>query len=67
VFESKVDALKAFKSYKDARLKSFKTRGEALKYVKNGTNPVTSILDSILKCEYADELRLVTHGITYAS
>lgn len=51
VFENKVDALKIFKTHKDARFKSFKSRGEALKFAKNGTNPVASILDSILKCK----------------
>lgn len=52
VFEAKVDALKVFKSYKDARFKSFKSRSEALKFARNGTNPPTaSLLESILKCK----------------
>lgn len=51
VFEVKADGLKVFKTYKDARFKSFKSRGEALKFAKNGTNPVSSILESILKCK----------------
>lgn len=51
VFENKLDTLKALKTYKDARFKSFKSRGEALRFAKNGANPVASILDSILKCK----------------
>lgn len=52
VFESKDTALQVFKKYKDARFKAFKSRGEALKFARNeSTNPVASILDSIMKCE----------------
>lgn len=51
VFDNKADALKILKTYKDARFKSFKSRGEALKFAKNGINQVASILDSILKCK----------------
>lgn len=53
VFQKKEDALKAFKSNKDARMKSFKSQGEALKFAKNGSNSSTSsiLLESLLKCK----------------
>ena len=51
VFENKENALKICKTYKDARFKSFKSRSEALKFAKNGTNPVASIPESTLLCK----------------
>lgn len=52
VFDDKFSALKTFKTYKDARFKSFKSRDEALSFVKKGTNPTTtSVFDSVIKCK----------------
>jgi hypothetical protein len=53
VFEDKAKLMETLKLYKDARFKTFKTRSEALKFVKNGAaNQSLSLFNSIVKCEY---------------
>lgn len=52
VFECKDKLFEALKSYKDARFKQFKTRNEALKFVKNGFQSQSlSIFNSVVKCK----------------
>lgn len=36
IFESREEALKAIKAHKESRFKSFKSRSDALKFVRNG-------------------------------
>lgn len=54
VFENKEDALKVFKSHKNARLKPFKNKNEALKFAKSGQNMLntSSLFEAVLKCKY---------------
>lgn len=52
VFEDREKLFETLKSYKDARFKQFKTRNEALKFVKNGfSSQPLSIFNSIVKCK----------------
>jgi hypothetical protein len=65
VFESKDEALKMVKANKESRFKSFKNRGDALKFVKNGiqqsnggfniskqdSSPSSNSIEALLKCE----------------
>jgi hypothetical protein len=60
VFEDKALLLQTLKNYKDARFKSFKSRSEALKFARNGTNPAPSILD-VLKCKSIPATMRLTH------
>lgn len=53
VFVDKLNALKVFKTYKDARMKSFKGHSEALKFAKSGINVAVPAPDPVMSCKYS--------------
>lgn len=46
--------MKLFKSYKDARLKSFKNQSDALEFARSGLNPNINISKSASKSTSSD-------------
>lgn len=51
VFENKVAALQTFKQFKDARMKAFKSRSEALKFAKNENTNLISFSNAQIEAE----------------
>lgn len=51
VFENKVAALQTFKQFKDARMKAFKSRSEALKFAKNENTNLISFSNAQIEAD----------------